>query len=86
MLLDAAGPSGQWWWETVLDVGGVLTASYVVLVLARALSPAAEPIKLHHQSSRRQLQSGIPLPQSLLNLLVNLLTILKPLHSHRVTS
>ena len=41
LLLDAAGASGQWWWEVVLDVGGLLTASYVVLVLAHALSPAA---------------------------------------------
>jgi formate hydrogenlyase subunit 3/multisubunit Na+/H+ antiporter MnhD subunit len=52
MLLDAAGESGQWWWGAVLDVGGVLTASYVVLVLACALSPAAEPVKLHGPVSR----------------------------------
>jgi formate hydrogenlyase subunit 3/multisubunit Na+/H+ antiporter MnhD subunit len=45
LLLDAADASGQWWWEVVLDVGGLLTASYVVLVLAHALSPAAEPVK-----------------------------------------
>jgi formate hydrogenlyase subunit 3/multisubunit Na+/H+ antiporter MnhD subunit len=46
LLLDAAGESGQWWWEVVLDVGGLLTASYVVLVLVCALSPAAEPVRL----------------------------------------
>jgi formate hydrogenlyase subunit 3/multisubunit Na+/H+ antiporter MnhD subunit len=45
LLLDAAGASGQWWWEVVLDVGGLLTASYVVLVLAHALAPAAEPVR-----------------------------------------
>ncbi len=38
LFFDAAGASGQWWWETVLDVGGLLTASYVVLVLAHALA------------------------------------------------
>jgi formate hydrogenlyase subunit 3/multisubunit Na+/H+ antiporter MnhD subunit len=52
LLLDAAGASGQWWWEVVLDVGGLLTASYVVLVLAHALSPAAQPIKPHEPVSR----------------------------------
>ena len=52
LLLDAAGASGQWWWEVVLDVGGLLTASYVVLVLAHALSPAAQPIKPHAPVSR----------------------------------
>jgi len=35
LLLDAAGASGQWWWDTVLTVGGFLTASYVVLVVVR---------------------------------------------------
>jgi NADH:ubiquinone oxidoreductase subunit 5 (subunit L)/multisubunit Na+/H+ antiporter MnhA subunit len=44
LFFDAAGASGQWWWETVLDVGGLLTASYVVLVLAHSLRPAAGPI------------------------------------------
>jgi formate hydrogenlyase subunit 3/multisubunit Na+/H+ antiporter MnhD subunit len=47
LLLDAAGTSGQWWWEVVLDVGGMLTASYVVLVLAHALSPAPAPVRPH---------------------------------------
>ena len=52
LLLDAAATSGQWWWELVLDVGGLLTASYVVLVLAHALAPAATPIKPRAPVSR----------------------------------
>jgi multicomponent Na+:H+ antiporter subunit D len=52
LLLDAAGASGQWWWEAVLDVGGLLTASYVVLVLAHALSPATEAVKPRAPVSR----------------------------------
>jgi formate hydrogenlyase subunit 3/multisubunit Na+/H+ antiporter MnhD subunit len=44
LFFDAAGGSGQWWWERVLDVGGLLTASYVVLVLAHALRRADAPI------------------------------------------
>jgi len=40
LLLDAAAGSGQWWWDVVLQAGALLTASYVVLVLAHALWPA----------------------------------------------
>ena len=46
LLLDTAAGSGQWWWAWVLQAGGVLTSSYVVLVLAQALRPAREPIQL----------------------------------------
>ncbi len=42
LLLRAADASGQWWWSLVLQAGGVLTTSYVVLVLAHALAPADE--------------------------------------------
>ena len=52
LLLDAADASGQWWWALVLDVGGLLTASYVLLVLAHALWPAAEPVKTRAPVSR----------------------------------
>jgi formate hydrogenlyase subunit 3/multisubunit Na+/H+ antiporter MnhD subunit len=52
LFFDAAGASGQWWWETALDVGGLLTASYVVLVLAHALGPAAGPIESQKPVSR----------------------------------
>jgi len=52
LLLDAAATSGQWWWEVVLYAGGVLTASYVVLVLGHALSPATEPIRPRAPVSR----------------------------------
>jgi multicomponent Na+:H+ antiporter subunit D len=40
LLLDAAAGSGQWWWALTLQAGGVLTSSYVVLVLACALRRA----------------------------------------------
>ena len=40
LLLGAAAGSGQWWWDVVLQAGALLTASYVVLVLAHALWPA----------------------------------------------
>jgi formate hydrogenlyase subunit 3/multisubunit Na+/H+ antiporter MnhD subunit len=46
LLLDAAAGSGQWWWEMVLQAGGVLTSSYVVLVLAHALRRPEGPVLL----------------------------------------
>ena len=52
MLFDAAGASGQWWWELVMQVGGYLTAAYVVLILAHALTPAREPLPVKGQVSR----------------------------------
>jgi NADH:ubiquinone oxidoreductase subunit 5 (subunit L)/multisubunit Na+/H+ antiporter MnhA subunit len=52
LLLDAAAGTGQWWWDVVMQVGGLLTASYVVLVLAHGLRRADAPIKLHAPISR----------------------------------
>jgi formate hydrogenlyase subunit 3/multisubunit Na+/H+ antiporter MnhD subunit len=52
LFFDAAAGSGQWWWERVLDVGGLLTASYVVLVLAHALRRADAPIAPRKPVSR----------------------------------
>ena len=52
LLLDAAADSGQWWWEVVLQAGGVLTSSYVVLVLAHALRRADAPAELKRSVSR----------------------------------
>jgi multicomponent Na+:H+ antiporter subunit D len=52
LLLDAAASSGQWWWEIVMHAGGVLTASYVVLVLAFALRRSDRPPELQRPVSR----------------------------------
>jgi multicomponent Na+:H+ antiporter subunit D len=52
LLLAAAAGSGQWWWDSVLQAGGVLTSSYVVLVLAHALRSADEPVALKKSVSR----------------------------------
>lgn len=45
LLLTAADATGQWWWSIVLNAGGVLTSSYVFLVLAHAFGPAAPRIE-----------------------------------------
>lgn len=44
LLLHAADASGQWWWAMVLDVGGMLTTGYLIMVLVQALAPAREPV------------------------------------------
>src|SRR5262249_16045922 len=38
---------GQWWWAAVIQAGGILTSSYVVLVLVHALAPAGERLTPH---------------------------------------
>jgi formate hydrogenlyase subunit 3/multisubunit Na+/H+ antiporter MnhD subunit len=43
LLLGAAMQSGQWWWAIVIQAGGVLTSSYVLLVLAHAFARASGP-------------------------------------------
>jgi NADH:ubiquinone oxidoreductase subunit 5 (subunit L)/multisubunit Na+/H+ antiporter MnhA subunit len=44
LLFQAAAQTGQWWWGVVIQTGGILTSSYVFLVLAHALTPADEPV------------------------------------------
>src|SRR5262249_55865073 len=43
LLLGAATETHQWWWAVVIQAGGWFTAGYLVLVLAHALGPRAEP-------------------------------------------
>jgi multicomponent Na+:H+ antiporter subunit D len=40
LYLRAADSTHQWWWALVIDVGGVLTSAYLVMLVARALAPA----------------------------------------------
>jgi len=46
LLLQAAVGTHQWWWALVVQAGGFFTSSYLVLVLAHALTPAGEPVRL----------------------------------------
>jgi multicomponent Na+:H+ antiporter subunit D len=43
LFLGAAATTHQWWWSIVLDVGGVLTSAYLVMLVAQALAPATTP-------------------------------------------
>ena len=46
LLLQAAAETEQWWWAVVIQAGGIFTSSYLLLVLAHALAPASEPVRL----------------------------------------
>src|SRR4029077_13633826 len=52
LLLQAATGTGQWWWAVAIQAGGILTSSYVVLVLVHALTPADEPVTSRVRMSR----------------------------------
>jgi formate hydrogenlyase subunit 3/multisubunit Na+/H+ antiporter MnhD subunit len=73
LLLDAAAETGQWWWDLVLQAGGFLTTSYVVLVLAHALWPADGPVKLNAPVPR--LQEAAALALALCSMLLGLAAI-----------
>jgi NADH:ubiquinone oxidoreductase subunit 5 (subunit L)/multisubunit Na+/H+ antiporter MnhA subunit len=50
LFLGAATQTGQWWWAIAIQTGGILTSSYVLLVLAYALAPSDR--RLHTPISR----------------------------------
>src|SRR3954447_11283383 len=52
LLLQAASGTGQWWWAVAIQAGGILTSSYLVLVLAHAMAPADEPVAPRVQIAR----------------------------------
>jgi formate hydrogenlyase subunit 3/multisubunit Na+/H+ antiporter MnhD subunit len=58
LLLRAADSTGQWWWAGVLQVGGILTSAYLILVVTHALAtprraprPALAAIPRHQQAA-----------------------------------
>ena len=54
LLLQATSETGQWWWEVVIQAGGIFTSAYLLLVLAHALMPAGSPLTLRAPVSRMQ--------------------------------
>jgi multicomponent Na+:H+ antiporter subunit D len=46
LLLQETARTGQWWWATALQIGGMLTTAYVLVVLAHAIAPPDRPIVL----------------------------------------
>ena len=70
LLLQAATETGQWWWAAVIQAGGILTSSYVLLVLAHALTSPGEPITLRVPVPR--IQESAALALALCSLLLGL--------------
>jgi NADH:ubiquinone oxidoreductase subunit 5 (subunit L)/multisubunit Na+/H+ antiporter MnhA subunit len=46
LLLQGAVETEQWWWAVVIQVGGIFTSAYLVLVLVHALAPADKSVAL----------------------------------------
>ena len=58
LFLRAADSTHQWWWSLVLDVGGVLTSAYLVMLVVRALAPANPAAPSKHGIVARQQQTA----------------------------
>jgi formate hydrogenlyase subunit 3/multisubunit Na+/H+ antiporter MnhD subunit len=61
LLLQASDETGQWWWAVVIQAGGIFTGAYLVFVLANALAPASEPVKLRASVPRIQETAALAL-------------------------
>ena len=73
LLLEAAVATGQWWWAMVMLAGGLFTSGYMFIVLARALVPAREPLKLRTIVPRYQEAAALAL--ALTSLLLGLVAL-----------
>jgi multicomponent Na+:H+ antiporter subunit D len=71
LLLQAAAETRQWWWAVVIQAGGILTSGYLLLVLAHALAPADEPVRLRAPIPR--IQEAAALVLALSSLLLGLI-------------
>ncbi len=72
LCLKAADSTHQWWWSIVLQVGGVLTGAYLVMVIAHALAPADKSAASHVGTISR-CQQAAALALVLASLLLGLL-------------
>ncbi len=54
LLGSAAEATGQWWWGLVMDAGGLLTAAYLVWVLAHSLAGPSRPLALRERPGLAQ--------------------------------
>ena len=61
LLLQASDDTGQWWWAATVQAGGIFTAAYLFLVLANALTPASEPMRLRAAIPRSQEAAALAL-------------------------
>jgi len=76
LLLDASDATGQWWWEWVLQAGGFLTTSYVVLFVVHALR-TGDPSQAPHAAVPR-FQGAAALALALCSLALALAAVVGP--------
>ncbi len=84
LLLAAADGSGQWWWEWVLQAGGFLTTSYVVLAVVSALGAPRDPAAAHARVPRLQEVAAVGL--ALCSLALSLAALVGPLPADLVSN
>jgi multicomponent Na+:H+ antiporter subunit D len=70
LFLQAAADTEQWWWAVVIQVGGILTSSYVLLVIGHAIPASTEPLRLRAPVSR--LQAGAALALAICSLVLGI--------------
>jgi len=70
LLLGAAGESGQWWWEIVIQIGGFFTGAYLLLVLAHAFGPVEGTVAARARASL--IREAAPVVLALCSLLLGL--------------
>jgi multicomponent Na+:H+ antiporter subunit D len=61
LLLQAATETGQWWWAAAIQAGGILTSSYVLLVLVHALTTVNVSVTLRVPVPRLQEAAAVAL-------------------------
>jgi multicomponent Na+:H+ antiporter subunit D len=61
LLLQAATETGQWWWDVVIQAGGIFTSGYLLLVLVHALMAADAPVTLRARVPRMQEAAALAL-------------------------
>lgn len=61
LLLQATVETEQWWWDVVIQAGGIFTSSYVLLVLAHALISADAPVTLRARVPRMREAAALAL-------------------------
>ena len=70
LLLSSALDSSQWWWVVVIAIGGLLTAAYVIKVLAHAMATVAMPTAAGTVTRGRE---AVVLALAILSMLLGLL-------------
>ena len=73
LLLTTAVASGQWWWVVVILIGGLLSAGYIFMVVARAMGSPGEPLTLRAPVPRHR--EAIALALALLSVLLGLVAL-----------